>query len=571
MASRNNSESAQQRRSGNRLVSSNRLVLGHKKVGRYEVLFPLAAGGMGGVHVGRLLGMAGFERLVAIKTIHPHLAQDNTYIEMFLDEARLAAGIHHPNVAEVLEVGEDDGLYFMVGEFVRGQDLRHLVERAQEVGQPLSQAMCAKICSIVCQGLHAAHELTDANGEPLHLVHRDISLRNILISYDGFVKLIDFGVAFARERLVHTETGALKGKMGFMSPEQIRGENIDRRSDVFSMGVVLCLMLTGQHPYPGGTDADRLRNVVEGKHVSPGSFRDDLDPDLEKIILCAIAQDPKNRYQTADEMRLTLEAVAKKSREEVDSTALGKIMRELFDDMYNLLNDQLKQTRQGSASGRHSSAHSSSESASEEDASYQSEIVESAIVVPKKSSVFWGALAGGLGAVIVAIIFMNLNPQGQAVEGRLAPISGKQIVPDTKSSLDVKSAVQENPSRYLKQGSKEQSAVKRTHSLFLRITPAHAQMVIDGAKLDPGAQVAEVDSQKKEHVYEVLAPGFQSQRGTIVVENNQDLEINLVKTTPPRRITSSATRKAQRTNKTKNTNNANHQPQALDIIGSPYK
>src|SRR5512137_562086 len=201
--------------------------IGRTRIGRFDVIYPLSQGGMASVHVGRISGMAGFEKLVAIKVIHPNLASEASFVRMFLDEARLAAQIHHPNVGEVIEVGEDDGLYYMVSELIVGQSLRNVYRRAEALGREIPRPMSADICAKVCQALHEAHELKDGDGKPLGLVHRDVSPRNVLVSYNGFVKLIDFGIAFAQGRSSHTDAGKIKGKMGYMPPEQLRGEPAD--------------------------------------------------------------------------------------------------------------------------------------------------------------------------------------------------------------------------------------------------------------------------------------------------------------------------------------------------------
>lgn len=295
------SSSANDLRNDNRFVSELPKIE-HKRVGRYDIIYPIAVGGMATVYVGRISGMAGFERLVAVKIIHPHLAQEQSFVEMFLDEARHAAGIHHQNVGEIYEVGEDSGLYYMVGELVLGQDLNRLLARASEREQIIDHTLCAYTISRVCRGLHEAHELTSPEGEPINLVHRDISPRNIVISYKGDVKVIDFGVAWAKGRLAHTEAGSVKGKVGFIPPEHIRGETLDRRSDIFALGVVLYLLTTRVHPFPGMSDAERLTKILTGRMILPRSIEPQIEPELEAVIVKAMAPKREERYQTAAAM-----------------------------------------------------------------------------------------------------------------------------------------------------------------------------------------------------------------------------------------------------------------------------
>ena len=300
------------------------------KVGRYDLIYRIGSGGMATVFVARLSGLAGFERLVAVKVIHQHLADSRKFVQMFLDEARMAASIHHPNVVETYEVGRDDGLFFIVGEFVPGQDLNRLLRRVEEQEKTLSQGMVAKITSQICFGLHAAHETRDKDGNPLNLIHRDVSPNNILISYDGYVRLIDFGVAWAQNKMAQTESGALKGKIGYISPEQITGQAIDRRSDIFSVGVLAYTMATLTHPFPGDSDAERLNKIITGDMLAPSEMLPDIDPEFEEIILKAMATSPGDRFETAAEMGKALENFAERTGDAIKAESLGVLMQGLF-------------------------------------------------------------------------------------------------------------------------------------------------------------------------------------------------------------------------------------------------
>ena len=303
----------------------------HVRVGRYDLIYRLGSGGMAAVFVGRLSGLAGFERMVAVKIIHQHLADSKKFINMFLDEARMAASIHHPNVVEIYEVGRDQGLFFMVGEFVHGPDLGKLLRRMEDRSYVLPPAAAAHIAAQVCFGLHAAHETRDKDGNPLHLIHRDVSPNNVLLSYDGFVKLIDFGVAWARNKLAHTESGALKGKIGYISPEQILGHEVDRRSDIFSVGVLLYIMSTLTHPFPGKSDAERLNKIISGDLKPPSAVRGDVHPGIERIVLKAMASSPDDRYSTAAEMARDLEGFIESLDETVKPEDIAAILSELFE------------------------------------------------------------------------------------------------------------------------------------------------------------------------------------------------------------------------------------------------
>lgn len=300
------------------------------RIGRYEIIYPLAHGGMAEVHVGRLPGMAGFEKFVAIKLIHSHLSKEKQFIKMFLDEARLAASIRHPNVAEIYEVGRDGEAYYMVGELVLGQNLHTTMKAANQQGVSFAEGLSAHIVSQVCLGLHEAHELKDQDGKPLGLVHRDVTPRNILLSYGGYTKLADFGVAWAANKLSHSEVGSIKGKVGFMAPEQIRCEPMDRRCDVFSLGVVLYMMCTGRHPFHADNDAGTLHNIVNGKPIRPSEIASDISPDLEAIILTALANQPGDRYQTAAQMHDDLDEMIQAHEYKFGPAHLSRLMHGMF-------------------------------------------------------------------------------------------------------------------------------------------------------------------------------------------------------------------------------------------------
>ncbi len=302
------------------------------KVGRYDVVYPIAHGGMAGVYVGRLPGMAGFEKLVALKVIHPHLAKERSFIDMFLDEARIAAGIHHPNVGEIYEVGAEDGLYYMIGELVLGQNLHSMIQVLKNKKVTIPEAISAYIVAQICLGLHAAHEQKGEDGRPLGLVHRDVTPRNILISYNGFVKLVDFGVAWARDKLGHTEVGTVKGKIGFMAPEQIRCESLDRRCDIFSLGVVLYKLLTGRHPFTAANDAATISNIIAGKPTPPGEIISGLSPEIEGIVLTALANSPDKRYPTAAHMNEVLEGFILSTGYKAGAVPLSRLMHGLFEE-----------------------------------------------------------------------------------------------------------------------------------------------------------------------------------------------------------------------------------------------
>jgi len=300
------------------------------RIGRYDLIYPVGQGGMATVYVSQVSGMAGFEKLVAVKIIHPHLVRERLFVEMFLDEAKIAAQILHPNVAAIQEIGEEDGILFMVGELVPGESLKEVMRCAEKRGTKLSQPMAAHIAAAVCSGLQAAHDLQDPDGRPLNLVHRDISPQNVLIGYNGFVKLIDFGVAQAKGRLSHTEAGTIKGKMGYLSPEQLQGKVLDGRSDLFSLGVVLYQMITGKHPFPGHTSLERLNRISAGEFRPPHELEPSIAPELERIVMNALTVQRGNRFPSASAMGEALKSYIRSQEEVVGAQQLSTIMNYLF-------------------------------------------------------------------------------------------------------------------------------------------------------------------------------------------------------------------------------------------------
>ena len=272
-------------------------------LGRYELLIPIAAGGMAMVWAARLKGTRGFQKIVAVKTMLPRLSEDNQFEQMFLDEASLASQIRHPHVVEILDLGDQDGVLFLVMEWIDGVPLNQIMKAAKASGGvPLPIAV--RIVMQACAGLHAAHELRDGKGQLVGLVHRDVSPQNLLVTYDGVTKVVDFGVAKATAvGGGATGAGQIKGKVGYMAPEQIEGESIDRRVDIFAMGIVLYALTTGKHPFRRESDAATMYNICSPQAaLAPRKFIPDYPEGLENVLMRALAKNAAERYPTANEM-----------------------------------------------------------------------------------------------------------------------------------------------------------------------------------------------------------------------------------------------------------------------------
>ena len=278
-------------------------------VGRYVLHDPIASGGMASVHLGHFAGAMGFSRMVAIKRLHAHFAHDPDFRAMFVDEARLAARIHHPNVVQTLDVVTEGSELFVVMEYVEGDSLASLMRKMAERKERLSPRIAVAILIGVLHGLHAAHEACSAEGEALQLVHRDVSPPNILIDVGGVARVLDFGVAKAEGRLQTTNNGMLKGKIAYMAPEQLTGGELDRRSDLYACGVVLWEALTGKRLFRADSTAALITRVMEGCAQPPSQWVADLDPRLDAIVSRALARSKEDRFVTALDMALALESL----------------------------------------------------------------------------------------------------------------------------------------------------------------------------------------------------------------------------------------------------------------------
>ena len=301
-----------------------------ERFGRYELLHLLARGGMAEIFVARAPGIGGFERLVVIKRILPEMTANREFVGLFLDEARLAATLHHSNIAQVFDAGIEGGRYFMAMEYVHGRDLGTILRTAAKRGETLPLAEALAIVTGVCAGLHYAHEQTQPDGRPLGLIHRDVSPSNILVTYDGWPKLVDFGIAKAITRTVETRQGRIRGKAAYMSPEQVLGRSLDRRSDLFSLGIVLYEMTTMTRLFKRATDFDTMKQLVEHPAPPPGSRCPGYPTRLEQIVLKALARDRDRRYQTAEELQVDLEEFARREGLSTTSAVLTRYVATLF-------------------------------------------------------------------------------------------------------------------------------------------------------------------------------------------------------------------------------------------------
>ena len=319
-----------------------------KRFGKYTLLRVLAKGGMAELFLAIQKSVAGFEKLIVIKRILPSMNQDKAFIEMLLHEARIAATLSHPNIVQIFDVGQADGLYFIAMEHVHGEDIRSIVRgmKAKQVAEfPLEHALA--IATGMCAGLAYAHDKRDLDGTELNIVHRDISPQNVVVTFSGDVKIVDFGIAKSDSKAqTETKSGKLKGKVPYMSPEQARGEVIDARSDIFATGVMLFELTTGKRLFKGSSEFETLKLICEREYPRPSQVRPGYPPELERIVMKALAKDKNERYQTGREMQADLEAFVRNNRIAVSNIALSQFMQGLFQDKLESQKEALLQGKQ---------------------------------------------------------------------------------------------------------------------------------------------------------------------------------------------------------------------------------
>ncbi|MBI2377615.1 MAG: serine/threonine protein kinase, partial [Deltaproteobacteria bacterium] len=303
-----------------------------KRFGKYTLIKKLATGGMAEIWLARQGGIAGFNRFVVIKKILSHLAEEETFRNMFLDEAKMSALLTHPNIVQVYDFGEADGTYYIAMEFISGENLAAIAWRGVKRKKPLSPSFAARIIADSCKALNYAHHLSRSDGTALEIVHRDISPQNILVTYEGEIKVVDFGIAKAATKSQHTKTGMLKGKFSYMSPEQCLGEHVDMRSDVFALGIVLYELCTGKRLFKHESELMILDMITKRRITLPSEVSEGIVPELENIIMKALEKSRDDRYQTAQEFALALDDFLRRDTQSSSNADIAEYMRSLFSD-----------------------------------------------------------------------------------------------------------------------------------------------------------------------------------------------------------------------------------------------
>jgi serine/threonine-protein kinase len=529
-----------------------------RRFGKYTLMRKLAVGGMAELFLALQRSVAGFEKLIVVKRILPHLAKDRAFVDLILQEARVSATLNHPNICHIYDVGEAESQFYIAMEHIHGEDLRSIVRQMKKVNEttfPIEHALA--IVLGCCAGLAHAHEKTSLDGEPMNIVHRDVSPQNILVTFNGDVKLVDFGIAKAgRSSMEDTGSGQLKGKVPYMSPEQAQGQILDGRSDVFSLGIILFELTTGRRLFRGNNEMETLRMIVEGEYPKPRDLNPGIPVELERIIQKSLEKDLSARYQSARQMQSDLEDFVRAAQLKVSPLSVGEWMQRLFAD-------KLAQQKQMLAEGRQLADVIAAQVAAEEEAAAR-EATMSGVRQRQPSRAPWiaAALLGLLAAAAAAfaltrppptpvgpgVLIVQSTPPGAAIsiDGARRP----ERTPATIRELPLAHyAVQVSSEGFVAQ-TREVDLTEDAHEATIEVTlerpsashvamvnvastPAGAHVIVDGAdteqvtpfrvqSLEPGV----------EHTLAVSLDGWVSQTRTLVLRAGQveDVAFSLERT-----------------------------------------
>ena len=499
------------------------------QLGRFELLMEMGQGGMATLYLARMRGPDDFEKVVAIKKIHDHLVRQSEFVNMFLDEAKIAAQIHHPNVATIFDFGRIDGAYFIAMEYVQGRNLSDLLRESHRRKMQLPWEHAVQITAAAAAGLHAAHELRSIDGTPLNVVHRDVSPQNILISTDGHVKVVDFGIAYAAERIHHTTDGTIKGRAAYMSPEQVDGLAVDRRSDIFSLGVLLYESLCLRRLFRAETQAASLLRVREAVVPPLRPIRPDLPVDVELLVLKALAKDPNDRFSSAQEMAEAFHESLRQHQRVVTTYSLAKLVHELLGDQIAAREAQIKQVLQNppaeiivDRSVGHGTGGSSTLTAAGE-ASLLPFRARRRWVLPTAAGVIALSLAIGLG-----VFFLGGAPKKDS-----APATPKGV-PGAPSMSSVSTMARDPlppPRSVMVIDAKQPSTVR----LKVVVTPeaAGASFTFMGQKTKGSPFEVIMKRSSKAETLEIRADGYLSRSLVIVPSQDTSITIALMKRKTP--------------------------------------
>ncbi|HVY25781.1 MAG TPA: serine/threonine-protein kinase [Polyangiaceae bacterium] len=482
-----------------------------REVGKYRVLAELGRGGMANVYLAALRGKGAINKLVVLKALLPEIVSEPNSLAMFLDEARLAAQLNHGNVVQTYEVGTEGDRHVIVMEYLEGQSLAAVLRRAEKQGRTLPLALQLRVLIDVLEGLEYAHELKGYDGKPLQLVHRDISPQNVFITYDGRTKLLDFGIAKAATSTTHTATGVVKGKIAYMSPEQLSGEELDRRADVYAVGCMLWAAAAGQKLWKDTPDTKILRRVLEGDVPSPRSVNPNCDDELTRIVMKALATLRIDRYATARELQHELEHYCERIQAQSRARELASFVSELFADSRLELKTHIEQELAllsefpgpTKSDATRALALPSSEAQTQKSSTQtiSASTVNGSDGTPARKKTPWLVGVGVLGLALSAYALATRSP-GDVT----APPSAARSAPPPAAELATKT-----------------SSVK----IELRASPSDARLYLDGEPLAGNPALRVLPGDGKVHQLRAELAGYQTASAEFAAERDDAVELRL--------------------------------------------
>lgn len=506
-----------------------------RQIGKYRIIARLGQGGMATVFLCAAAGPVGFNKLLVLKLLKEELAHDEDFLTMFIDEARLAARLNHANVVQTYEVGIEKGHHFLAMDYLDGQPLHALLRRQTRAQMPLD--VHVRILADTLAGLHYAHGLTDFDGTPLRVVHRDVSPQNVFVTYDGQVKVVDFGVAKAVGAANVTESGVFKGKVSYMAPEQAKGAHVDARADVFSVGVMLWEAIACRRLTHRLTQAEVLAHRMSGAEPSIREVVPDVDPELADICDRAMTNDPQDRYASAQDMRDDLEAYLHRVSPRVGPREVGKLVSDLFVDererIRGIIDEQMKQLLRETAQALpvpsldlwHNAVDHTPTAVSGKQRLMG--LAEQGILKVDDSIPGTGRSSHG---TFVGANVSNAPPaRGKsttlivALVATMVSIIGIVLVVALVGQAD-ETAVATTPSANT--GAPTAAGSANTIQLEIAFGPAPATATLDGAALAQSPFIAQMPRDGTAHTLEVTAPGFVTQ--TMMLSYDQDIDVNVV-------------------------------------------
>jgi len=534
---------------------------GGQLLGRYRLVSELGQGGMAEVFVAKAAGPKGFEKTLVVKRILPQFVQDQQFVDMFLSEAKLAALLNHPNIVQIFDFGEADGEFFIAMEYIDGPNLRTLSRRARALGKRLPYALCAKIISLACEGLSYAHAFKDPETHAsLNLIHRDVSPDNILLARNGAVKLVDFGIAKASNQSHQTQAGVKKGKVAYMSPELLRDEVLDQRSDVFSLGVVLYGLLAGRKPFRAESDVAMMQAIAYQPMVPIQTVRADVPDALQQVLEKALAKDRTQRYQNCREMQVALERYLHGTGEAVGAFQLAQLVEQLgpyplvpvkgtprAGSRPRMVNSEASGTS-GSDTGSGSGSGAGSRSGAK---STPLSVVSQPQVAFSRKWIALGVV--GLLAVVSVWTVVLVKIMGDRGPAPSAPVAGPTTVPAVTVPPVVITAPPMVPAPTAPTSPAAMAAAEPVATpkpptvpamvdVQIQVEPLSARLMLDGEPLPSNPYSGKLPRDEKPHVLRASAPGFLSAAREIHLDRDNALSLGLqrppvvVDHTPPRRV-----------------------------------